>query len=264
MMVEVQKLFDMKGKTVIITGGAGVLGPMHAEILADAGANIVLVDISEKLKDEVKRIENLKKCQIIGIQADISKKEDVERMLEVSIKRFGNIDVLINNAATKSENFFEPFEKFPLKDWEKVMSVNLTGMFLCSQVVGGHMAKQGGVIINVSSIYGVVSPDQRIYTKKSGINTPAVYSASKSAVLNFSRYLATYWADKKIRVNTITFGGVYNGQNGEFVKNYSQRVPLGRMAKKDEFKGAILFLASEASSYVTGANIIIDGGWTCW
>ncbi|MBU0532278.1 SDR family oxidoreductase [Candidatus Micrarchaeota archaeon] len=264
-MDEVTKLFNMEGKTIFITGGAGILGPMHAEILADAGANIVLVDVSDNLEKEVERIRKEKHCEIIGIKADISNENDVDNAVKTSIDKFGGIDVLINNAATKSEHFFEVFENFPLKDWNKVLDVNLTGMFICAKKIGSYMAeKGGGVIINVSSIYGMVSPNQNIYPQDSGINTPAIYSASKGAVFNFTRYLATYWAKKNIRVNTITFGGVYWNQNKEFVSNYSQKTPLGRMARREDYKGAILFLASDASSYMTGANLVVDGGWTCW
>jgi NAD(P)-dependent dehydrogenase (short-subunit alcohol dehydrogenase family) len=162
-----------------------------------------------------------------------------------------------------------PFETFPDQSWEKVMQVNINGVFHCCQVIGGEMAKaRRGSIINISSIYGLVSPDQRLYEyrRREGARffKPAAYSVSKSAILNLTRYLATYWADQGVRVNTLSFGGVFNQQHAEFLKEYCARVPLGRMAREEEYNGAVIFLLSEASSYMTGSNLIIDGGWTAW
>jgi Dehydrogenases with different specificities (related to short-chain alcohol dehydrogenases) len=179
-------------------------------------------------------------------------------------KRFGRIDVLVNGAAGRTPGFFKPFEEYELSDWNAVVAANLTGTFLCCQAVGPQMKKGGGgSIINTSSIYGVVAPDQRIYDGSS-INTPAVYSASKAGVIGLTRYLATYWAEDKIRVNTITPGGMFNEQEPEFVRRYESRTPLGRMGRPHELRGAIVFLASEMSSYVTGHNLVVDGGWTTW
>ncbi len=269
-------LFSLYGKTAIVTGGVGIIGPTYVDILASAGANVVIVDINKEACDGL-AMEMTKKYgnRSIGVACDITKKDEVEKLVKTAVREFGHVDVLVNNAATKSKNFFAPMEDFPLEDWEKVMAVNCTGMFLCSQAVGAQMVRQGsgGVIVNISSTYGNVAPDQRIYAD-SNIRTPLVYAASKSAVLNMTRYLAAYWGKNGIRVNTLTPGGVRFdkidrdvdavNQTNRFVENYSARVPLGRMARRDEYKGAMLFLCSDASAYMTGANLVVDGGWTCW
>jgi NAD(P)-dependent dehydrogenase (short-subunit alcohol dehydrogenase family) len=190
------------------------------------------------------------------------------------VEKWGPPHGLINNAALDSppnspaeEN--GPFETYPEDSWDKVMNVNAKGVFLCCQAVGGLMAEAGrGSIINICSIYGLVSPDQRIYRyRESGggrFFKPVAYSVSKSSLLNMTRYLATYWAESNVRVNTVTFGGVFNNQDEEFLKGYRARVPLGRMANEDEYNGAIIFLLSDASSYMTGSNMVMDGGWTAW
>lgn len=258
-------LFDVTGRVAVITGGAGLLALEFAEVLAEYGANIVLVDLDENsCKNRAIDLERKTGNQAIGLFVDLTKKDSIEDMVKKTIDRFKRIDILINNAATKSPNFIAPFEEFPLADWEEVLAVNLTAVFLCSQAVGKQMLNQGGgVIINIASHYGLVGPDFRIY-EASGISTPPVYSATKAGVIGLTRYLATWWANKNIRVNSISPGGVYNGQPDNFVENYSYRTPMGRMAKKTELRGAILYLASDASSYVTGHNLVIDGGWTAW
>jgi NAD(P)-dependent dehydrogenase (short-subunit alcohol dehydrogenase family) len=194
-------------------------------------------------------------------------------MLKKTIDEFGEINILHNNAAGKSKNldaFFAPFEEYSLEQWREIMAVNIDGMFLVAQAVGKQMVEQGngGSIIQTASIYGVMAPDQRIYKESfymgRQINTPAVYAASKAAVIGLTKYLATYWADKGIRVNTITPGGVESGQNEEFKRNYAARIPLGRMADRNEMVGALIYLASDASSYVTGHNLIVDGGLQAW
>lgn len=259
------KMFDLTGKVAIITGGAGKLGMEYAEILSGAGACVVIADINGKLaREKAEYIAKKNRIEALGIQVDISDKKSVERMVEETIKKFKKIDILINNAAIQTKNFFACFEDYPLEDWEKVISVNLTGTFLCSQAAGREMLKQGGgVIVNIASIYGIVAPDKRIYGN-SGINTPAVYSASKAGIIGLTKYLAAYWADKNIRVNSITPGGVFDNQDPEFVRKYSNRTPMGRMANKKELRGAILYLVSDASSYVTGHNLIVDGGLSIW
>ncbi|GIQ69992.1 short-chain dehydrogenase [Xylanibacillus composti] len=266
--------FDLRGKTAIVTGGAGILGKKICQGLAEYGANVAVVDINE---DEAVRIANELHSQFsiraVGIKCDVSSPDSVESMLEKVLHEFREVHILHNNAASKSENldeFFAPFEEYSLDQWRKVMSVNIDGMFLVAQAVGRQMVKQGkgGSIIQTSSIYGIRGPDQRIYEGSHylnrQINTPAVYSASKSAVVGLTKYLATYWADKGIRVNTLTPGGIESGQNDTFVKKYSERIPLGRMGKPHEIVGVLLFLASDASSYVTGQNIIVDGGLSAW
>ena len=262
--------FDVRGKVIVITGALGLLGSAYVDGFSREGASVVIVDLDGRLcGQKAKEITEKFKTKPLGIGADIASPEEVSKMVAQVVSRYGCIDVLINNAATQTENFFAPFEEYPLADWEKVMKVNVTGMFLCSQAIAREMEKKRrGSIINISSIYGVVAPDQRLYKgaiyKGKEINTPLVYSTSKGAVLSLTRYLAAYLAKYGIRVNAVTPGGVYSGQNETFVANYSQKCPLGRMAKPEEIFNAVYFLACDASSYVTGHNLIVDGGWTIW
>lgn len=271
----IQDLFSVKDRVVIITGGLGQLGRQFSLALADRGAKVAIFDIRTDTQWITERFgwrsndENL-----MCIRADITQRSSIEAGLSQVITRWGVPHALINNAALDSppnapaeEN--GPFEGYPESSWDKVMEVGLKGAFLCCQVVGGQMAVANrGAVINISSIYGLVSPDQRIYEYRRAGETPffkpVAYSVSKSALFNLTRYLATYWASHNVRVNTLTLGGVFNNQDDRFLANYSARVPLGRMACEDEYNGAILFLVSDASSYMTGASVIIDGGWTAW
>jgi NAD(P)-dependent dehydrogenase (short-subunit alcohol dehydrogenase family) len=208
------------------------------------------------------------------LRVDVSRRSSVERGLEQVTRRWGIPHALINNAALDTppgaaaeEN--GAFETYPEARWDRVMDVNVKGVVLGCQVIGGEMARAGrGSIINIGSTYGSVSPDQRIYEyrRREGavFFKPASYSVSKSAILNLTRYLATYWAPRNVRVNTLTFGGVYNNQDAEFLRGYEERVPMGRMAREDEYNGAVVFLVSDASSYMTGAELVIDGGWMAW
>ena len=265
---------SLKGKTAVITGGAGILGKHFSSGLARCGSHVVVVDLNEK-EGEMLAADLTRRYgqQCISIACDVSEPASVNSMVDEVVKQFGGIHVLHNNAASKSldlEAFFASFEEYTLDQWREVTKVNLDGMFLVAQAVGRKMVEQskGGSIIQTASIYGLLAPDSRIYEGSSymgrSINTPAVYSASKAAVIGLTKYLATYWADKNIRVNCITPGGVESGQNDVFKEKYSSRVPLGRMAQPEEMVGALLYLASNASSYVTGQNIIIDGGWSAW
>jgi len=278
-MSKIDDLFNMKGKVVIITGGTGLLGLEYAKILGSAGANIVLVDLDEnKCKKKAKELEKEFGNKMLGIKTDISNKKQVKSMVKKVEKEFGKIDVLINNAAfnapadNKGSNFVS-FEDYSLELWKKSIDVNLTGMFICSQEVIRLMIKEKvkGSIINISSIYGLVAPDQRIYSaithpddSSKKFVKPVDYSTTKSGVLNFTRYLAASYGKHGIRVNIFTPGGVWDNQDKKFVKEYSKKTPLGRMAEKTDYNGAILLLASDASKYMTGANLIVDGGWTCW
>jgi NAD(P)-dependent dehydrogenase (short-subunit alcohol dehydrogenase family) len=265
---------SLKGKTAVITGGAGILGKHFSEGLARCGSHVVVVDLNgeeaETLASDLTRRYG-QKC--IAIECDVSEPACVNSMVYEVVKQFGDIRVLHNNAASKSSNleaFFSSFEEYTLEQWREVTKVNLDGMFLVAQAVGRKMVElnRGGSIIQTASIYGVLGPDHRVYENSSylgrPINTPAVYSASKAAVIGLTKYLATYWADKNIRVNCLTPGGVESGQNDSFKEKYSNRVPLGRMAQAEEMVGALLYLASDASSYVTGQNIIVDGGLSAW
>lgn len=262
--------FRLDGKVILLTGGAGILGKRFAQALAQNGAKVILLDREKAALDAlVVAINQQFPGQCLGYAVDIAQKDALCEINSILSDRFGDIDVLINNAATKSPNFFEPFETFPMQDWEQVMSVNVTAMALCCQVFGSPMAVRGaGSIINTLSVYGIVAPDQRIYEgsiyQGKEINTPAVYSTSKAAAWGLTKYLASYWGKNNVRVNAVTPGGVYSGQNDVFVDRYSARIPLGRMAQQDEISGAVVFLASDASSYITGQNIIVDGGLTVW
>ena len=262
--------FDVKGKVIIITGAVGLLGTAYTEGFSRAGANVVIVDLNGDLcTGKAEEMARKYGTEPLGIGCDITNKEEVERMTQEVISKYNRIDVLINNAATQPERFFAPFEEYSVEDWDKVMRVNVTGMFLCSQAVVNEMKRERkGSIINIASIYGVVAPDQRIYQgailQERQINTPPVYSTSKAGVIGLTRYLASYLAQSGIRVNAVTPGGVYSGQNETFVRNYSERCPMGRMANPEEIFSAVYFLASDASSYITGHNLIVDGGWTIW
>ncbi|MBN2570213.1 MAG: SDR family oxidoreductase [Deltaproteobacteria bacterium] len=271
----IENLFNARDKVVIVTGGLGQLGRQFTFALADRGAKVAIFDIQA---DEQTITERLGKRQadknLLILRADITDRDSLENGLARVIDRWGVPDALINNAALDSppnapaeEN--GPFENYPENSWDEVMRVNVKGVFLCCQAVGGQMAAAGrGSIINICSTYGIVSPDQRIYEYRTRDGAPffkpAVYSSSKSALLNLTRYLATYWAGRNVRVNTLTFGGVFNNQDEQFLKGYCDRVPLGRMANEEEYNGAIIFLVSNASSYMTGSNLVIDGGWTAW
>jgi len=267
----VKNIFDLSNKVAIVTGAAGQLGGEFVPALLEAGASVVAFDIS--LENPKGRLKEIKSKKLMLTKVDIVNRDSVDNGLKLALSHFGPPNILINNAALDvppdaSDQETGPFETYPESSWQTMMDVNLKGMFLCCQVIGGHMAETGGgSIINISSIYGILSPDQRIYEYRAMAEPfykPVAYCVAKSGVLNLTRYLATYWAPKNVRVNTLTFGGVFNNQDETFLKNYSSRVPLGRMARQDEYNGAIIFLASDASSYMTGSNVIMDGGYSCW
>jgi NAD(P)-dependent dehydrogenase (short-subunit alcohol dehydrogenase family) len=261
----------------VITGGTGLLGQQHAEAIANAGGIPVLADIRLDTVDPhsaaFKERFGDKAC---AIKIDITAPESVSALLAEILKRYGRVDILINNAANNpkmektAEVEFSRLENFPLKQWEADLSVGLTGAFLCSQVIGTEMAKhKHGVIVNVASDLAVIAPDQRLY-RKPGLPAdqqpvkPVTYSVVKTGLIGLTRYLATYWADAGIRVNAISPGGVYNNQQDEFIQRLANLIPLGRMANANEYQAAILYLCSDASSYMTGTNLVIDGGRSCW
>jgi NAD(P)-dependent dehydrogenase (short-subunit alcohol dehydrogenase family) len=267
-------LFDLTGKTAIVTGAVGILGQRFCRGLAEFGAQVAVVDLTaDKCSAFAAELEREYGVAAIGIACDVSDPASVASMVEQVVKRFGAINILHNNAASKSSDldaFFASTEKYSLTEWRKIMSVNIDGMFLVAQAVGGQMQKQGtgGSIIQTASIYGIVSSDKRIYEGSfyldRQISNPAVYSTSKAAVVGLTRYLAANWGDAKIRVNALVPGGVESGQNDAFKARYSARVPLARMAQPDEMVGAVVYLASDASSYVTGHCLIVDGGLSAW
>lgn len=258
--------FRLDGKTVVLTGAAGIIGTEAVLTFVEAGARVCAIDRNTAL---IRQKLGPEHGALMHCAADVTSRESLLKARKKLESKWGPADALLNNAAAKSRNFFEPFESFPLEDWNEVMSVNLTGAMLAAQVFGSAMAERGyGSIVNTLSIYGIVGPDQRIYEGSMylgrPINTPAVYGASKAGLWGLTKYLATYWGSRGVRVNAVTPGGVSSGQNDVFVQNYSSRVPLGRMAEAADVASAMRYLASDASKYVTGHNLVVDGGWTAW
>lgn len=273
MMPAPDRFFSVENKVIMVTGAAGIIGCQLSKELANRGALLILLDVNQTALDQLsEEINAINSGSVMNILCDVSNPDDVEKAVNQAVLRFSKIDVLFNNAATKSENldsFFENFENYELTTWKKIMATNLDGIFLMGQAVGKQMIKQKkGNIIQTASIYGHVAPDQRVYENSNylgkQINTPAVYSTSKAGVIGLTRHLATLLAEHNIRVNCISPGGIESGQNNEFQSRYASRVPLGRMASVDDIVGACIFLASEASAYITGQNIIIDGGLSVW
>lgn len=262
--------FDLSSEVVVLTGGAGILGARFAHALAHRGARLAILDRAADRAAGLAREISARHGVLAGAwSVDVAEREALQRVRVEIEAKLGAPSVLVNAAATKSEGFFAPLESYRLEDWEEVMRTNLTGAMLACQAFGPGMAAAGrGSIVNILSIYGIVAPDQRIYEgslyEGRAINTPPVYSTSKAALWGLTRYLATYWADRNVRVNAVTPGGVTSGQNSTFVQRYSARVPLGRMAQAEEICGAVVFLASRASSYITGQNLVVDGGLTAW
>jgi len=270
-------LFSLRGRVAVITGGAGLLGMKHAEVVAEAGGTPVLLDLP--IAGPVSRANSFSDrfaVPALGLEADITNPHELESARDAILERFGRIDILINNAASnpkmeqRGDTNFSRLEDFPLEIWEADLRVGLTGAFLCSRLFGSEMARRGsGVILNVASDLAVIAPDQRLYrvqgiAESSQPVKPVTYSVVKSGLIGLTRYLATYWHEHGVRVNALSPGGVYNGQPEEFVARLSQLIPMGRMAHADEYKGAVLFLCSNASSYMTGTNLIIDGGRSAW
>lgn len=269
--------FDLTGRVAIITGGAGLLGVQHAQAIARAGGSPVLMDIShERAEKYARELSAAFAVPALGIACDITDRDALVAARSEILKRYGRIDILINNAANNpkmeesSEVNFSRFEDFPLQQWQDDINVGLTGAYLCSQVFGTYMAANGGgVILNIASDLALIGPDQRLY-RQAGVPEhlqpvkPVTYSIVKSGLLGLTRYLATYWAGESVRVNSICPGGVENNQSAEFLEKLHSLIPMGRMAQADEYQGSILFLCSDASSYMTGANLVVDGGRTCW
>jgi NAD(P)-dependent dehydrogenase (short-subunit alcohol dehydrogenase family) len=276
--LELPKVFDLTGKVALVTGGAGLLGVQHARALAEIGARVVVADINlaaaEREVDKIKA--DFGDERAMALTLDVSSPESVATGLEFVLARFGAVHILVNNAAidpkVQKDSVVETsrLEHFPLDQWRFQIDVGLTGAFLCSQVFGGWMAAHGGgAILNIASDLAVFAPDQRLY-RKPGLAEdrqpvkPVTYSVIKTALIGLTRYLATYWNEAGIRVNALSPGGVYNGQGDEFVARLSQLIPLGRMAQADEYRAAVQFLCSDASSYMTGQNIVMDGGRSAW
>ena len=270
--------FDLTGRVAVITGGAGLLGPEHAIAFVQAGATVVITDINGAAADET--AERLGREygaeRFMAMPMDVADPDSVARTREALLKRFGKINILVNNAAidpkVKADSLVETsrLEHFPLEQWDFQIRVGLTGAMLCSQAFGGWMAANGGgVVLNIASDLSVFAPDQRIY-RKDGLPEdrqpvkPVTYSVIKTGLVGLTRYLATYWADKKVRVNALSPGGVYVNQPAAFVQRLTNLIPLGRMARRDEYRGTVQSLCSDASSYMTGQNIVVDRGRSVW
>ncbi len=266
------KLFSLSNKTAIVTGALGLLGKQHCRALSKAGANVVVTDVDE---NGCKEFASTLSGKAIGASCDVTSQEQVKELVEIAINEYGSIEILVNNAAINdmvenplSQLEESKFENYDVNLFRKVLDVNVTGMFLCSQAIGSEMAKRNyGSIINIASTYGIVAPDQSLYKNENGgqlfYKSPA-YPAAKGAVISFTKFLAAYWGHKGVRINTLSPGGVENNQNETFIKKYSERTPLKRMASAKDYRGALIFLASDASFYMTGANLVVDGGWTIW
>lgn len=264
------ELFSLKNKTAIVTGALGLIGQKHCEALAAAGAHVIVADLNE---EKAIAFAASLGAQHSGIFLDVTKKASIEKLRDEVLIQYGSIDILVNNAAI-NDMFENPamakelsaFENYPLEAFQLSLDVNITGVFLCSQILGTVMANNSsGSIINIASTYGIVGPDQTLYQDEQGLQTfykSVAYPATKGAVVNFTRFLAAYWGNKGVRVNTLSPGGVSNNQSEIFNKKYAAKTLLGRMAEPNDYQGALIFLASDASRYMTGANLIIDGGWT--
>jgi NAD(P)-dependent dehydrogenase (short-subunit alcohol dehydrogenase family) len=275
------KKFDLTGMVAVVTGAPGLLGKEFSRTLAEAGAAVVVADINAEAVNPLaaRLIHDGYHC--LGVATDVTQPASVQALVDETLATFGRLDILVNSAALDPK--FDPealaemarqgtvsgaFEDYPLESWQAALDVNLTGMFLCCQAAVKPMLAQGkkGSIINICSTYGLVAPDQRIYQRdgKQSSYKPVYYSVTKAGVLGLTRYLAAYYAGTALRVNALTPGGVYNNHDEVFLKAYTARTVMGRMADKDEMNGALLFLASDASSYMTGSNLVVDGGWTTW
>lgn len=278
MKSEMTERFSLTGRVIVVTGGAGLLGRMHGEAIAEASGIPVLLDLDQASVESAARdIAAKTGARARGLVCDIASKAKVEATLKVVLADFGRVDGLVNNAANDPKvgkgaaaNRFTRFENLTEAAWSADLAVGLTGSFLCAQVFGHHLATHGGgVILNIASDLAVIAPDQRLYAvdgqaPENQPVKPVTYSVVKTGLIGLTRYLATYWADAGVRVNAISPGGVFNGQGDEFVGRIAQRIPLGRMAKADEYKASVVYLLSDASSYMTGANVVVDGGRSVW
>ena len=276
---KVRDMFDLTSRVAVITGGAGLLGTKHAEAIAELGGIPVIVDIDQGRCEQVaEQIRDEFGVDCIGACTDIADPKQVVELRERVLAELGRIDILINNAANNpavgsgglDQTHGSRLEVFPVETWNQDIAVGLTGAFLCAQTFGPIMAERGGgVILNIASDLALISPDQRLY-RKLGLPEhaqpvkPVTYSVVKSGLIGLTRYLATYWAEQGVRCNALSPGGVYVDQDDAFIQRLSQLIPMGRMAHKDEYKAAVAFLVSDASSYMNGANLVIDGGRSVW
>jgi NAD(P)-dependent dehydrogenase (short-subunit alcohol dehydrogenase family) len=275
--MKIQEKFDLSGRVAVVTGGSGLLGTEFCKTLAEGGASVAIVDLNLKAAQKLATALCDEGYRARGYGVDITSRDAVRELVNSVVQDWGRLDILVNSAgldpkfdAEASEKGIAPgnFEDYPLEQWNSALNANLTGLFLITQACVKPMLDKGGKgsIINICSTYGLNGPDQRIYIKdgKRVAFKPVYYTVTKAGVMGFTKYLAAYYAGTEIRVNALTPGGVFNDHEDYFVKNYSAKTILGRMAHKDEMNGALLFLASDASSYMTGNNVVVDGGWTAW
>lgn len=264
-LIDFRKKFELGEKVIVITGGCGLIGRAFAEACAQFGAHVVLADIAAAQPEEkAAELEKKHGRKMLGVSVDVANKHSVIALKEKTLAAFGRIDGLINGHQNKTNNFFQKFEEYGEENWDAVVETNLKGTFLTCQVIGSYMAEQGrGSIINIPSTYSVVAPNQNLY-KGTSLGCPAAYSASKGGVEALSQYLSTYWAAKGVRVNQITPHGVWNNHEEQFEKNFANFSPLQRLSYNHEVAPAAVYLLSDASSYVTGHNMLVEGGWTAW
>ena len=273
----IQEKFDLSGRTAIITGGSGLLGAEFSRTLVEAGANVVVADIDQGAAGKTAQALTDAGYQAASFGLDVTRPDSAQDLVSTTLHQFGSLDILVNSAALDPKFDADAaakgiapgaFEDYPLDQWNAAVNVNLTGMFIVTQACVKPMLAQGkkGSIINICSTYGLNGPDQRIYLKdgKRVAFKPVYYTTTKAGVLGFTKYLAAYYAETEIRVNALTPGGVYNDHDETFTRNYSAKTIMGRMANKDEMNGALLYLASDASAYMTGSHVVVDGGWTAW
>ena len=268
--------FSLADRVALVTGGAGLLGVRHAEAIAAAGGTPVLVDIKgDAAQLKAQELASRFSVPATAFACDVTQADAIEELVRAVLARYGRLDILVNNAANNPKveapgRSFMRLEQFPIEQWNADIAVGLTGPFLCARIVGEVFAAQRrGVIINISSEYGIIAPDQRLYHEE-GVAPdeqpvkPVSYSVVKAGLHGLTLYLSTYWADKGVRVNTISLGGVESGQPPAFLERAAARIPMGRMAQPSDFQGALVYLCSDAASFVTGANLVVDGGKTVW
>ncbi len=274
-MSQIFDKFSLQGQSAVVTGGAGLLGVEFCRTLAQAGAGVVVADLNGEAAAKTAQALKDEGLRAIPCAVDVTRPDSTEAMVQAAVQAFGRLDVIVNSAAmdpkfddTQPGKHASTFEDYPLEMWQQALDVNLTGVFLCCQAASRQMVAQGGAgsIINICSTYGLVPPDQRIYEKPGQPRQfkPAFYTTTKAGVLGLTKYIASYYAGTQVRANCLTPGGVYNNHDETFTRNYAYRTIMGRMAERDEMNGALLFLASQASAYMTGGNVVVDGGWTVW
>ena len=263
--IDFKAKFELKDKVIVITGACGLVGRAFCEAAAQFGAHVVLADIPAANPEEAaKELTDRHGRNMLGFSLDVADRGEVEKLKEAVINSFGRIDGLVNAHQNKSHLIFEPFEKVSDDNWDTVVHINLKGTFLTCQILGTWMTENGGgSIINIPSTYSVVAPNQNLY-KGTSLGCPAAYSASKGGIDALSRYLASYWANKKVRVNMITPHGVWNHHEDQFEENFARFSPMERLSYNHEVASAMIYLLSDASSYVTGDNLLVEGGWTVW